>query len=130
MKHIRIARPCSDLARAEELYATGLGMSVLGRFEDHAGFDGVMVGWKDHHFHLEFTACRFHPVVPSPTPDDLIVIYMPDAEELDRVRIQMLEAGFTPVRSFNPYWDDHGVTLSDFDGYRTVLANQGWSSTS
>ena len=41
--HLRIARPVRDPAAAAARYVDGLGWSVLGRFEDHEGFDGVMV---------------------------------------------------------------------------------------
>ena len=42
--HLRIARPVIDLARSAKLYRDGLGLELLGSFEDHAGFDGVMLG--------------------------------------------------------------------------------------
>jgi len=38
----------------------------------------------------------------------------------------MKAAGFTPVASFNPYWDHRGVTFEDPDGYRIVLENAPW----
>lgn len=65
--HLRIARPVSDLARAAAMYREGLGLRELARFEDHAGFDGVMLGYDGAGWHLEFTHCRAHPVVPAPT---------------------------------------------------------------
>lgn len=39
---------------------------------------------------------------------------------------RMLDAGFREVESFNPYWQRHGRTFEDPDGYRTVLQNAGW----
>jgi hypothetical protein len=30
------------------------------------------------------------------------------------------------VQSFNPYWDQHGKTFEDPDGYRVVLQNAAW----
>jgi hypothetical protein len=30
------------------------------------------------------------------------------------------------VASFNPYWDRHGRTFADADGYRVVIQNQAW----
>ena len=38
----------------------------------------------------------------------------------------MIEAGFRPVPSYNPYWDQYGKTFEDPDGYRVVLANRTW----
>ena len=65
--HLRIARPVSDLARSVDMYCRGLGCIVLGSFEDHDGFDGVMVGAPGSQYHFEFTHCRAHPVRPTPT---------------------------------------------------------------
>lgn len=41
---LRIARPTDDINALLPFYRDGLGLSVLGHFEDHAGFDGVMLG--------------------------------------------------------------------------------------
>ena len=38
----------------------------------------------------------------------------------------MIAAGFTPVPSFNPYWDRLGRTFADRDGYRVVLQRAAW----
>ena len=40
--HLRVARPVSDLARATEMYRRGLGLAVLGRFEDPDGYRVVL----------------------------------------------------------------------------------------
>lgn len=110
------------------MYCEGLGLRGIGSFEDHAGFDGVMLGvpGSDHHF--EFTHCRAHPVAPSPTPEDLIVLYLATRADWDRACARMLAAGFEQVASFNPYWEVRGRTYQDHDGYRVVLQNDGWSN--
>jgi len=41
---VRVARPTDQLAEIETFYSTDLGLPVLYRFENHAGYDGVMVG--------------------------------------------------------------------------------------
>lgn len=124
--HLRIARPVSDLGRAVKMYTTGLDLRVLGSFEDHEGFDGVMLGRAGGAFHFEFTRCRDHPVRPAPTPEDLVVFYIAEAAEWDAACRRMADAGFAVVASFNPYWDVHGRTFEDPDGYRVVLQNAGW----
>ena len=124
--HVRIARPVSDLARAEAMYRDGLGWRVLGRFADHAGFDGVMLGDAAAGYHFEFTYCLTHPVAPAPTPEDLLVVYVPDADAW-RARCEaMRRAGFAEVDAFNPYWATRGTTFADADGYRTVVQNAAW----
>jgi len=126
MQQIRIARPVTDLARAQDWYCRGLGLRVVGAFEDHQGFDGVMLGLSESNCHFEFTHRRSHPVAPSPTAEDLIVFYVPDEDEWRSLCVRMEAAGFRPVASFNPYWDVRGTTFEDFDGYRVVLTCDGW----
>jgi len=110
------------------MYRDGLGLEELGRFADHDGFDGVMLGLPGADFHFEFTCCRTHPVSPSPTPEDLFVFYVPDADEWEKTCAAMLGAGFRQVRSFNPYWERLGRTYEDEDGYRIVVQQSAWSN--
>jgi catechol 2,3-dioxygenase-like lactoylglutathione lyase family enzyme len=124
--HLRIARPVADLERTSAMYCRGLALSVVGRFEDHAGFDGVMLGVEGADYHFEFTRCRDHPVAPAPTAEDLIVLYLPEPAEWLAACERMLAAGFTPVASFNPYWDDLGRSFADPDGYRVVVQRAAW----
>lgn len=44
---LRIARPVSNLEQPVILYRKGLGLDEIGRFENHEGFDGVMLGNPD-----------------------------------------------------------------------------------
>jgi len=108
------------------MYVRGLGLHELGRFEDHEGFDGVMLGLAGSHYHFEFTYCRTHPVVPAPTPEDLVVFYLPDPAEWQSTCTRMQEAGFVEVASFNPYWNRSGRTFADHDRYRIVLQRGAW----
>lgn len=125
--HLRIARPVSDLRRARVMYCQGLGLGVLGSFEGHQGFDGVMLGLPGAGFHFELTRCIAHPVAPSPTPEDLAVFYLPARDEWRSACARMLAAGFRQVASFNPYWDRRGCSFEDPDGYRVVLQNAAWT---
>ncbi|AOJ28954.1 VOC family protein [Burkholderia seminalis] len=124
--HLRIARPVSNLARTERMYRDALDLSVLARFDDHDGFSGVMLGREGLDYHLEFTHCPDHPIAPSPTPEDLIVFYLPDRPEWEAACERAAAHGFMPVTSFNPYWEISGQTFEDADGYRIVLQNGTW----
>jgi len=124
--HLRVARPVSDLARSVDMYCHGLGWRVLASFDDHAGFDGAMVGDPGGSYHFEFTQCRAHPVVPAPTAEDLAVLYICDTADWTFACARMIDAGFAVVEPFNPYWKTRGRTFEDPDGYRVVLQNDAW----
>jgi hypothetical protein len=110
------------------MYCAAFGLVVLARFQNHQGFDGVMLGHRGMDYHFEFTQCREHPVVPSPTPEDLLVFYTPDREEWKSSCNRLVDNGFVCVTSFNPYWDASGRTFADSDGYRVVIQNAAWTS--
>lgn len=127
--HIRIARPSRDLAAAERFWIDGLGLDVLYRHQAD-GTPGehslLMAGWPDAAWHLELVDAD--AVVPAPTPEDLLVVYVdgPVPEEL----VERLEQhGGRRVRAHNPYWDTWGVTVEDPDGYRLVLSTRGWANS-
>ncbi|MER7206181.1 hypothetical protein ABT340_03875 [Streptosporangium sp. NPDC000239] len=40
---------------------------------------------------------------------------------------RLLSAGGVRVPAHSPYWDAHGATLTDPDGYRLVLSTRSWS---
>jgi catechol 2,3-dioxygenase-like lactoylglutathione lyase family enzyme len=124
--HLRIARPVSDLERSVMLYRRGLGLDELGRFHDHAGFDGVILGAPGMDYHLEFTFCRAHPLRPTATLDDLLVFYVSERADWAAVCARMLDAGFDEVAPFNPYWQVRGRTFRDHDSYNVVLEQSDW----
>lgn len=124
---LRVARPTDHLEELIRFYTEGLGLSRLDSFEDHEGFDGVMLGIPGAAYHLEFTRKRGHEAGPAPTKDNLLVFYIPDPGEWQGAVDRMVAAGFAPVTAFNPYWDRAGRTFQDADRYRVVLHNGGWA---
>jgi catechol 2,3-dioxygenase-like lactoylglutathione lyase family enzyme len=123
---LRVARPSDDLAALVAFYRDGLGFDVVNEFNDHDGFDGVMLGRKGAAYHLEFTHKAGHKVGRAPTADNLLVFYLPNAGEWERAVARIEKAGYKPVKAFNPYWDKEGKTFEDPDGYRVVLQNASW----
>ena len=123
---LRIARPTNNLAKLTRFYRDGLGLEELGSFIDHEGFDGVMLGSKGSPYHFEFTHHRGHIVDRAPTLDNLLVFYIPNESEWQAAVDRMLQHGYNPVTSYNPYWDVKGKTFEDMDGYRVVLQNSIW----
>jgi catechol 2,3-dioxygenase-like lactoylglutathione lyase family enzyme len=128
LHHLRIARPVTDLARTTDMYRRGLGLRVIDSFENHDGFDGVMLGAAGADYHFEFTRCHTHAVRPAPTVEDLVVFYLPSTSEWQAACASMAAARFEQVPAFNQYWDTRGRTYEDGDGYRIVLQQADWSN--
>jgi catechol 2,3-dioxygenase-like lactoylglutathione lyase family enzyme len=124
---LRVARATNDLAPLRRFYGDGLGFEELHAFEDHDGFDGVMLGHPDWPYHLEFTLRRGHVVAGAPTAENLLVFYLPDPGDWTRAVARMQATGFEAVPAVNPYWDRQGASFADADGYRVVFQNAGWS---
>ena len=124
--HLRIVRPSDDLAGNVKFYRDGLGFEVLTEFKDHDGFDAVILGHKEAAYHLAFVHKRGHKAGRAPSEDNLLVFYVPDADEWKRTVARLEDLGHTPVKAFNPYWDKKGKTFEDPDGYRVVLQHASW----
>ena len=123
---LRVARPTDRLDDVVRFYSQGLGLEVLGSFQDHEGFDRVILGSPGEPYHLEFTRKRGHRAGRAPTQDNLLVFYLPDPARWQGAVERMRAAGHEPVPAFNPYWDRSGRTFEDPDGYRVVLQNASW----
>ncbi|MEV0523095.1 VOC family protein [Streptomyces sp. NPDC050439] len=129
--HIRIARPSRDLAAAERFWVGGLGLDVVWRSQG-GGVPGehdlLMAGWPDASWHLELVHDADKPVLPRPTEEDLLVIYL-DEQVPDSLVARLEAHGGTRVQSPNPYWNEWGVTVEDPDGYRLVLCTRAWANS-
>ncbi len=123
---LRVARPTDNLEEISRMYKEGLGFEVLAKFEDHKGFDGIILGHAKNNYLIEFTHHRGTKVGKAPTKDNLLVFYIEDKVEWKSMCDKMENAGFKVVRSYNPYWDQDGKSFEDIDGYRVVLQNRDW----
>lgn len=132
--HLRLARPSRNLLAAERFYVEGLGLNVLFRKHNHHDNhkddgeeqdDLLMLGWPGAAWHLELVNTVGKEVAPSPTHEDLLVLYVDGAIDPVVVR-RLVAAGGTRVTARNPYWEQWGVTVEDPDGYRVVLSQRGW----
>ncbi len=121
---LRCARHTERLDELVSFYRDGLGLSEIGRFQDHDGYDGVFFAVPGANAHLEFTTGGSHGP-PSPHPETLLVLYLGSDEAVgatcDRV-------GAEPVEPANPYWREHGVTIADPDGFHVVLVPRRWTT--
>lgn len=123
---LRIARPTDQLDAVAAFYRDGLGLLELASFRDHASFDGVILGFPGAPWHLELTHAHGHTVGLAPNSDHLLTFYFPEETARAAAIARLEAAGHAPVKSFNPYWDDHGTSFEDPDGYRVVLHRGAW----
>lgn len=91
---LRVARPATDLDHVKRMYCAGFSCQVLAEFEDHDGFDGVVLGATGGAYHLEFTKWRSQPVDPASTDEDLLVLYIPTRRDWLALCDAVAHAGF------------------------------------
>jgi catechol 2,3-dioxygenase-like lactoylglutathione lyase family enzyme len=119
---LRVARHTERLEELVRFYADGIGLEEVGRFRDHDGYDGVFLAVGGSGAHLEFTTGGPEGA-PEPHPESLVVLYLGDDETVGAVLARL---DVDPVPAVNPYWDEHGVTVEDPDGFRVVLVPEDW----
>ena len=125
---MRVARPTDQLEVLTRMYVDGLDLEVLATFQDHAGFDGVILGYSGAIYHIEFTTNHKKAAGGAPSDEHLLVLYVGEPSEWQERCSRVLGAGFVEIAAGNPYWDQHGRTFVDADGYRLVICNQHWQS--
>jgi len=120
---LRVVRPTDDLAPLRRFYVDALRFPIFHSFEDHEGFDRLIVGvpGADHHF--AFTRKHGFSAGRAATPENLLVFYLEDRTVWEDAVARMRAHGFDPVEPHNPYWRTNGATFEDADGYRVVLQN-------
>jgi len=123
--HIRIARPTLDIEAAIRFWVDGVGLTLQGRKDDGVtGHKLAFIGWPEAAWHLEIV--EDGTLQPSPTAEDLLVVYL--GGPVDEAVVSRIEhAGGVRVAARNPYWDEHGMTFTDADGYLLVLATRNWA---
>jgi catechol 2,3-dioxygenase-like lactoylglutathione lyase family enzyme len=122
---VRVARPTNRLEELKKFYCEGIGLEVVGSFEGHAGYAGLMLGLPGRDYHLEFTEHEDErgKHYPPPSADNLLVFYIPERAALERIAARLAALGYAPVAPENPYWTERGLTIPDPDGWRVVLMN-------
>ena len=119
---VRFARDTNRLEELARFYRDGLGLTELGRFRNHDGYDGVFLGLPGTGAHLEFTSGGDHPP-PVPHEETLLVLYLGDEATVAEA---CRRAGSQPIEPANPYWRRRGVTVLDPDGFQIVLVSGTW----
>jgi catechol 2,3-dioxygenase-like lactoylglutathione lyase family enzyme len=121
---LRVARHTERLGEVVAFYRDGIGLTEIGGFRDHDGYDGVFLAVPGTEAHLELTAGGRHGA-PEPHPESLLVLYLDDDRAVESILARL---GVDPVRPANPYWAEHGVTVEDPDGFRVVLVPEPYES--
>jgi catechol 2,3-dioxygenase-like lactoylglutathione lyase family enzyme len=119
---LRVARHTERLDELVRFYRDGIGLTEIGSFRDHDGYDGVFLAVPGTGAHLELTAGA-RSGAPAPHPESLLVLYLGDD---DAVRAVTERLALDPITPANPYWAEHGVTFKDPDGFPVVLVPERW----
>ena len=123
VQRVRIARPTNQLDVIVHFYRDILGLQEIGRFEEHDGYTGVMLGLPDLAYHLEFVTYSDGIENIQPTREDLLVFYIDDQDAIDALAKRFIDAGYQPVEPENPYWAIGGISFEDPDGWGLVFMN-------
>lgn len=121
---LRVARHTERLDELVRFYRDGLGLVEVGGFSEHDGYAGVFLEIPGTEAHLEFTSGG-DDRGPVAHPESLLVLYLGGK---DAVQAVIARLGVKPVTAANPYWDEHGTTVPDPDGFRVVLVPERWPS--
>ena len=122
---LRVARHTERLSEVVEFYRDGIGLTEIGAFRGHDGYDGVFLAIPGSGAHLELTAGGKHRA-PAPHEESLLVLYLGDDEAVRAVAARL---GIDPIAPANPYWAEHGMTFLDPDGFRVVLVPEHWEAS-
>ncbi len=118
----RAARPSDRLATLKPFYVDALGCTLVAEFNDHDGFDGLIVGDPNGHWQVEFLHQHGRAAAPVPSLEHLLVFYVDSREQLQARAAAMDAAGHARAAPNNPYWAQHGATFVDPDGYHVIIA--------
>jgi len=121
VNQVRIARPTDRLDEVVAFYRDGLGLTEIGSFRGHAGYDGVMLGLPGAGYHLEFTSHEHGSPGAAPGKDNLLVLYLPEPGAVEAMAARLENRGHQRLEPENPYWKAISVTFQDPDGWGVVL---------
>ena len=115
---LRVARPTDQLDAAARFCRKGMGLPVIGHFEDHDGHDGVLLGRPDAGGHLELTHRRAGSPGAAPSRDNRLVVYAQDRSDLNPFEASFAATGCRPVEPGNPDWLGKSLTSQAPDSWR------------
>lgn len=121
VSRMRVARPTTDIERAITFWTQVVGLEILSRFEDHEGYDGVILGNSGDQWEIEVTHHSSGMPLPSPSEEDIIVLYLKEGVA-DEITDRLRHAGHPAKEHPNPYWRAMGASAhTDPDGYTLII---------
>jgi len=85
-------------------YRDGIGLTEIGGFRDHDGYEGVFLAVPGTGAHLELTAGGGHSA-PAPDPESQLVLYLGDDEAVQTVLARL---GVDPILPPTRIWPSMG----------------------
>jgi len=119
----RSARHTNYLHALENFYVNVIGLTKLGSFDNHDGYNGIFLGKENQDWHLEFTETdeivshNFHP-------DDILVFYFQTKSEYNEILDNIKSHSIERITPQNPYWKENGIMILDPDGCPVVVSYQ------
>lgn len=116
----RVARHTNDFEPLIEFYTEVIGLAILGKFENHNGYDGIFFGKEGLDWHLEFTKSE-SKADHKFDDDDLLVFYPKTKDEFEKILLQIEARKIKKLKPTNPYWQENGILISDPDGFKIII---------
>lgn len=119
----RCARHTQKIESLIYFYTSVLNFEILGKFENHDGYDGVFLGIKGENWHLEFTQNTKKPLSKF-DEDDALVFYPKTQESYDGILENLKKFEVPILQPKNPYWRDKGICFEDCDYYKIIISKE------
>jgi hypothetical protein len=118
---LRYARHTKDLSQIVSFYTEIVGLTISGSFQDHDGYSGVFLNTPKSAWELEFTQSERKTDHKS-DPDDALVFYSKTLAEWVELKERLKNFGIDLASCPNPYWNEHGLSFLDPDGFSVIIA--------
>ena len=119
----RYARHTHTIEKIIKFYTSVLTFKILGRFDDHEGYDGVFLGIKGESWHLEFTQNNEKPISKF-DEDDALVFYPETQKLIDNILDNLRSFKIPIIKTENPYWNNKGYCFEDPDGFKIIISTE------
>ncbi|MFV8364416.1 VOC family protein [Flavobacterium sp. ZT3P35] len=123
---LRVARHTNDLEKIKVFYLSILEFELLGSFNNHDLYDGILIGNSNLDWHFEFTQSNENAEHHF-DEDDILVLYPETRSKYNSMINNVLNSNTSIITSKNPYWNDPEVSggkmFLDPDGFRIIISD-------